>query len=386
MEGKPLYKRPWFYIAGWLAILLVVYFWQILRIGTLQVNEVRIAFDLLCLFPILLMLWMVFFSQFVLPVRTFSDRVQIFSRLIARLFGSSGPAVFINNGIPKYGEGEEKRKGAGVLWLDSASGAVTRSAVKIKKTIGPGVHFIEAGEYIAGTVDLHIQTQSLGPREKDNPFDDKSESQTDEEYFHVQDRRKQVSGLTRDGIEILPTVSVTFRINTGFPAEGQPGSRFGYRMGPSPKDKKNEDEDKKAIRRAILGEGLTPISSPICRGHRVAWNQLPALLAVDLWREYVSKFTLDELFKADQEVYPPPPAPPQLIEEDIDELSKPIQMGGSSDPMLLATTRLMRRFNLWMADSTAKLEEGTGTNPIPLPPLRNRSGVMENRKRRPHCR
>jgi hypothetical protein len=365
MEGTPLRKRPWFYIAGWLAILLVVYFWQIFRLGGIRINEVRIFVDLFCIFPLLLFLWMAFFSQFVLPIQTISDRQQIFGRLIARLFGRSGPAIFIHNGIPKLGEGEEKRKGAGVLWLDTASAAVTRSAVRIKQVLGPGVHFIEAGEYIAGTVDLHTQTQSLGPRESDKPFEEKNENQTDEEYFQVQDRRKQVSALTRDGIEVLPTISIAFRVNTGFPEGGQAGSRFGFRTGPSPTDKKNEAEDKLAIRNAILGEGINPNIKTDSPTHRVAWNQLPALLAVDLWREYASKFTLDELFEASQEVPTIQPAPPQLMEEDVDELSKPIRLGGSGDGMQLATARMLRQINLWMAGATSKLEGKNGSRAQP---------------------
>jgi len=361
MEGTPLFKRPWFYIAGWLALLLAVYLWQIFRLGGIQPTVVRIFFDLICVFPVMLALWMIFFSQFVLPIHTFTDRVNIFNRLVSRLLGTKGPAIFIHNGVPKIGEGEESRKGAGVLWLDTASGAVTRTAVRIKQVLGPGVHFIDGGEYIAGTVDLHIQTQSLGPREADKPFDGKTETQTDEEYFQIQDRRKQVSALTRDGIEVLPTISVTFRINTGFPNEGQPGSRFGYRTGTSPTDKKNEEEDKKAIRNAILGEGINPNFKSDSPRHRVAWNQLPALLAVDLWREYVSKFTLDELFVASQEAPTPQPAQPQLTEEDVDELGKPVQLGGGGDSMLFATAKMIRQINLWMADATAKLEGKNGS-------------------------
>ncbi|HUF00680.1 MAG TPA: hypothetical protein VMN99_15605 [Anaerolineales bacterium] len=361
MEGTPLYKRPWFYIAGWLAFLLVIYFWQIFRMGGLQVNQVRIFFDLFCIFPILLGLWMIFFAQFVLPVHTTSDRWKIVGRLVARLIGSKGPAIFIHNGIQKLGEGEEKRRGAGVLWLDTASAAVTRTAVKFKQVLGPGVHFIDSGEYIAGTIDLHNQTQSLGPREVDKPFDGKTDNQTEEEYFQIQDRRKQVSALTRDGIEIVPNISIMFRVNTGFPGEGQPGSRFGYRTGTAPIDKKNEEEDKQAIRKAILGEGINPNFKPESPRHRMAWNQLPALLAADLWREYAAKFTADQLFDAKQEVPPPPPAPPQLTEEEIDELSRPVQLGEGGDIMQFTTARVLRRVNLWMAGATIRLEGKNGT-------------------------
>lgn len=361
MNDSPFYKRPLVYIAGWLVFLLVVYFWQVFRMGGISINIVRIFVDLVCLFPILLLLWMTFFSQFVLPAKTFTDRQKIFNRLIARLFGSSGPAIFIRNGELVKHEGEERQKGRGVIWLDSASGAVTRTAVKIKQTLGPGVHFIDRQEYIAETVDLHIQAQSIGLKESDKPFDPKGETQSDEEYHHIQDQRKQVSGLTRDGIEVVPNISVTFRVNTGFPRDGQPGSRFGYRTGITPKDKQDEKEDREAIRKAILGEGINPNVGRELPRHRVAWNQLPALLAVDVWREYVSKFTLDELFVPCREITPLPPPPPQPTEEEIDELSQPMQVGtGRRDTMETALARLLRQINLFMQSGTTRLEGKNG--------------------------
>jgi hypothetical protein len=140
---------------------------------------------------------MAFFAQFVLPVRTTQDRQKVFSRLRTDLFGGHGPALFIENGVIKEHSGERLKKGPGVVWLDSASAAVTRTAVKIKQTLGPGVHFIDSGEYIAGTLDLHIQTQTLEPKATDDLFADDGDDDLDEGYEHAQDRRKMVSALTR---------------------------------------------------------------------------------------------------------------------------------------------------------------------------------------------
>lgn len=345
MYDAPFYKRPWFYIAAWLAILLVVYGWQIYRMGGIQAGLIDIFIDLVFIFPVLLLFWIAFFAQFVLPVRTFRDRQKIFSRLLTDLFGGHGPALFIENGVIKEHSGERLKSGPGVLWLDSASAAVIRSAVAITKTIGPGVHFIERGEFIAGTVDLHIQSQLIGPRDSDKPFDKKAEEQSDEEYHHVQDRRKQVSALTRDGIEVLPNISVSFRVDTGFPAEGQPGSRFGYRTGVTRRAKENEAKDKEAIRKAILGEGINPNIESSSPRHRVAWNQLPATLVVDVWREYVAKFTLDELFTPDQQVLSQPVQPPQPTEEEIDLLSQPLQVGAGRERMQEGFTIMLREIN-----------------------------------------
>jgi len=371
MDDTPLFKRPWFYIAGWLAILIVGYLVIVYYIEDFWDNPLTIVFDFI-IFIVLLLLWMAFFAQFVLPVRTFRDRQKIFDRLITHLFGGHGPAIFIRDGQLIKREGEERKRGPGVLWLDSASAAVTRSAIAIKQTIGPGVHFIENGEYIAGTVDLHTQTQSIGPSESDKPFDNKKDDQSEDEYKQIQDRRKQVSALTRDGIEVIPNISVTFRVDTGFPKDGQSGSHFGFRSGITKKDKENEAKDKEAIRKAILGEGINPNYESGSPRHRIAWNRLPATLAVDVWREYAAKFTLDELFKPDQLVPPAPPQIPQPTEEEIDPLSQPIQVGAQRETLQDAFTAMLRymnvrmdRFIKWLE---RKPEDKTKKPTIPQPP------------------
>jgi hypothetical protein len=361
-DETPLYKRPWFYIAGWLTILLVVYGWQIFRMGGIRANLLDIFIDLACVFPLLLLLWMAFFAQFVLPVRTFHDRQRIFDRLIRYLFGSHGPALFIQNGKVMEHHGERMKRGPGVLWLDSASAAVTRTAVAIKQTVGPGVHFTGRSEYIAGTVDLHVQSQVIGPKEWDRPFEEKKEEQPKEEWEQVQDRRKQVSALTRDGIEVIPNISISFRVKTDYPKEGQPGSRFGYRTGVRRSDRVKEEEDKDAIRRAILGEGINPTAVLDSPRRRVAWNELPGSLAVDVWREYASKFTLDQLFQPEQIVPPAPPPVPEPTEEEIDPLSQPIQLSGDRDAMQLNIARMVREMNVIMS-RTINVLEGKKVNP-----------------------
>lgn len=352
MDETPITKRPWFYIGAWLVILLVAYGWQISRMGGVQASLPEILFDLACVFPVLLVFWMAFFSQFVLPVRTFEDRQKVFNRLLTDLFGGHGPALFIENGEIKEHSGERLEKGPGVVWLDSASAAVTRTAVKIKQTLGPGVHFIESGEYIAGTVDLHIQNQTLGPKETDDSFVEEN----NDGYNQALERRKMVSALTRDGIEVIPTISISFQVDTGFPKEGEPGSRFGFRTGITRKAKENEEKDKEAIRRAILGEGVNPNVISETTRHRVAWNELPASLAVDVWREYVSKFTLDDLFKPKQLIPPVPPAPPQPTDEEIDPLSQPVQVTANQTAWQRRYAQLLREVNMILSRTIRWLE------------------------------
>jgi len=371
MDETPLTKRPWFYIFSWIAILLIAYGWQISRMGGIQASLFEIFVDLVCIFPILLVLWMAFFAQFVLPVRTTQDRRKIYDRLLANLMGGHGPAMFVRNGELIKREGEENKKGPGVLWLDTASAAVTRTAVKIKQTLGPGVHFIDNGEYVAGTLDLHIQSQSLGPRKTDDIFGENDDEE--EGYEHVQKRRRMVSALTRDGIEVVPTISISFRVDTGFPKEDEPGSRFGYRTGITRKAKENEEKDKEAIQKAILGEGVNPDVLAETPRSRVAWNELPASLAVDVWREYASKFTLDDLFKLEQLIPPPPEIHPQPTDEEIDPLSQPIQVMSNQTVMQGWYVQLLREINVLMNNAIRWLE-GTSKedNTNKLTPIESR--------------
>ena len=292
---KPFYKRPWFYVLSWSLFWGGIYFWQIQRMGGLISNIIFIVIDAI-IFGVGVFVWLGFFSQFVLPVNTLNQRLKILDRVFNSVFGGNGPAIFIRDGKMVARKGEEKKEGPGVLWLDSASAAVTRTAISFKQTIGPGVHFTERNETIANKpVDLHKQVQRVGPREAEDPFASKKEDQSDDEYNSIQNRREQVRAWTRDGIEVVPNISVTFKIDADpVTDEHLPGSRFGY--------KDTGKHENNPVFKAIAGEGINPDVQVDKAKHRVAWNQLPALIAVDLWREYLGKFTLKELFEAGQTI------------------------------------------------------------------------------------
>jgi hypothetical protein len=371
MEDTPVFRRPWFYIAGWLFFLVALYGWQVYRLWNEQSELLNVLFELVCLFPAFLLLWVAFFSQFVLPVQTFEQRQKIFDRLLSYLFGSHGPALFIKNGVIQEHAGERLKKGPGVVWLDSASAALTRTSTKIKQTLGPGVHFLANGEYITATLDLHTQFEKLGPRDTDDPFAPGEDSTP--EYREVQDRRRQVSAWTRDGIEVIPNISITFRVDTGLPEPGKPGSRFGYRTGITREDRENQKQDLEAIKKALLGEGINPNISTDSPLHKVAWNQLPAQVAVDVWREYAAKFTLDEFFAPTQDVPPPPPPPLQPTSSEIASLNDPTQFTAHQNrledaltAMLHEINRLMERIIQWL-DGQKQVEPPKHPAPQPTP-------------------
>ncbi len=337
MDDRYSFRKKWLYIVVWMIILIISYLYITSQIEGFWSDPWNIIRDA-AVFVFFLFIWMAFFAQFVLPVRTFVDRQKIFDRLFRHLTGTHGPAIFIENGEIKEHSGEYLKKGPGVAWLDSASAAVIRTAISIRKTIGPGVHFTEANEFIepTGTLDLHIQSQKIGPKDGERSFDNKKDDQSKEQYDEIQSRRKQVSALTRDGIELVPDISISFRVDTGFPQKGKPGSRFGYRTGTTKEDKELERQDREIILKAILGEGINPYKDIESTLHRVAWNRLPGLMAVDIWRDYASKFTLDELFTQKEQSGTTggsaPLQPIQPTEEEIGPLYSPIQTGTYQRP------------------------------------------------------
>jgi hypothetical protein len=237
--------------------------------------------------------------------------------------GGHGPAIFVKNGRLVESKGESEKKGPGVLWLDTASAVVTRTDTVLKNFLGPGVHFLDANEKIASVISLHMQSQSLGPEKNDDPFRPAKDYASEEEYKKVHDRQAAVRAITRDGIEVVPNISVTFKVDAA-PAKGsEKGSRFGF--------------NQEAIEKAARGEGINASWGKDDSKH-VAWNQLPALIAADLWREYVSKFTLGELFSASLMSPSNVPQPEPLVDEGYRQMHPiPIRAG--------FFTRLLRRFN-----------------------------------------
>lgn len=237
-----------------------------------------ILFDLLLL-GLIVSFWLAVFAQFVLPVKSLRDRRRAIERLFNYHMGMPGPAVFIENGTFREREREENRHGPGVALLDTASAAVFRNEHAFTQVAGPGVVFTRNREYPAGAVDLHKQGKSLGPAENDDPFAPQGQNESLEDYEDRQNRRYSTSGLTRDGVEVVANIGTSFTLNST-PGEGR--SEFGY--------------NPQSVWRAIAREGIDPSAPPGSDKRRVPWDWLPVYVAVDLWREYLRKFTLDELF------------------------------------------------------------------------------------------
>ena len=320
-EEKRYYQKPWFKSLVLGILLLGIYGYQYFYQGGL-INVPGIIFDLFLLILIVL-ISVAFYAQFVLPLHNRGDRRKVIERLWLHAMGGHGPAIFVKNGRLVESRGESEKKGPGVLWLDTASAVVTRTDTVLKNFFGPGVHFTDADEKIASVISLHMQSQSLGPEKNDEPFKPAKDYASEEEYKKVHERQVAVRAMTRDGIEVVPNISVTFKVDAA-PARGKAkGSRFGF--------------DQEAIEKAAYGEGVNANWSKDGQRH-VAWNQLPALIAADLWREYLGKFTLGELFSAGLTAPSEVPQPEPLSDERYGQMHPiPIRAGFFS--------RLLRRFN-----------------------------------------
>lgn len=93
---------------------------------TLKVRHtlVQVTFDVLLMGGLGLLLWIIFFAQFILPVTTFKERISAIITLFFYMLRQYGPAVHIREGKVVQSPGEETRRGPGVVLVDLASAAV----------------------------------------------------------------------------------------------------------------------------------------------------------------------------------------------------------------------------------------------------------------------
>ncbi len=203
--------------------------------------------------------------------------------MLLYLINRHGPAVFITDGAAKERRGERLKKGPGVVLLDASSAAFIRNPTNLIGAIGPGLAFTKSDDSIGGVIDLRIQNATEGPRIMEDPFMAKIENDTDKQFNERMDRKNSTLAITRDGIELCARISVTFDLD----AQANTGnSKFGYQP--------------QAVEKAIVGL-LVDVDENKDNEFENAkkkadWKSLPPMLAVNIWREYISKITLNELF------------------------------------------------------------------------------------------
>ena len=353
---KPFYQRPSFKSLVLGILLLGIYGYEIWYQGGI-VHIPGIVLDLILLF-LLIQISVATYAQFVLPIQKRGDRLKVIGRLWLHASGGHGPAIFVRNGRLVEGKGESQKRGPGLLWLDTASAVVTRTDLAYKNVLGPGVHFIDRREKIATVISLHTQSHRLGPEKDDDPFKLAKDYASEEEFRKVNERRIAVSAITRDGIEVVPNITVTFKIDATPAEEKEKGSRFGF--------------DPEAVEKAARGEGINA-STGRDEATRVAWNQLPALIAADLWREYLAKFTFNQLFRADLDALKDVPQPEAPDEDSFLPLHPLVTRSGFF-------ARLLRRFNDSFESRLKRLipeEESATAKPAEAHPGRRRAAEAE---------
>jgi regulator of protease activity HflC (stomatin/prohibitin superfamily) len=256
---KRFYQETWFKIAWAPGALFLVYAGLLFLPG---LTIVSIMVDILA-FAMLFFGTLALASQYVLPVRTMKERRASFDRMTAYVSGGHGPIVFIREGAFVGSAEELKRKGAGVILVDGSSGVVLEKGRKFSRAEGPGIVFTEFGERMAASFDLRKQSRS-----------------------------QDTHALTKDGIEIKTSVSVTFALD--------PGDQVSPRESPEERD--------------ILGMGQARITPAFPfnpdsafkayygfaindKQEMLQWDALPVVVATEYFRDQVSRYTLDDLFR-----------------------------------------------------------------------------------------
>jgi hypothetical protein len=263
MDAAPFYRKPWFGTLAGAAFFSLVYAWAY-RSSPLAQPALTLLLDAL-IFILSLLAAVALASQFVLPARTASERLQALSRLASFILRQHGPISTVENGRLASVRGED-RAGPGVLFVDPASAAVLRTPTRFTRAVGPGLAFTAPGERVAEAIDVRRQVRSLqgqrpGPGD---PVDATS-----------------ALALTRDGIAISADLSVTFMLDPGHnlpPREGRSAQLPPYEV--------NLQAAERAAYGHAYGDG----------DHEdLPWAELPIRLVVDLWREEVKRHRLDEL-------------------------------------------------------------------------------------------
>jgi len=251
-------------------------------------------FGWLILFALMVIFWLFFFAQFVLPVRGLEDRWLVFARLLRYAVGRHGPATFIQDGQLIQGKSESRRKGPGVMVLDTASAAVLFTEGGYTRAVGPGVVFTRRGEQAHKTtvLDLRLRKKFLGPKAEEDPFAPQGPEEPDEAYEERQRRRWETSAKTRDGTEVVVRMMAVFYLDDhpdGLSEEAYESGKFQTRF-------KGHAE---AAWRAVTHQPLDAEKTlQVGRTDEalLEWGWLPIRLAVDLWREYLQRFRLNDLF------------------------------------------------------------------------------------------
>ncbi len=318
MQSRSTFQNPKKQIVIVTVVVGILYWYQVYRSGWPSLEDYLMFIALKVFFPqyqeqiglpenvnalwqdmwllaIMFLVWIAFFSQYVLPLNHTRERFWVVVRLLLYMVGQHGPAIFIRDGEVIQRKREMEKPSWGVVVLDTASAAVLRSALAFTRTVGPGTVFTRRFEKVAGAVSLYRQSQMVGPKPGEDPFAPQGEDESDEAYQDRMQRRWETSALTRDGVEIVPNILTTFQLDDD-PYDEKTNIKPQTPNGTEKKARTQFVCDLVSVERAIRHESVDPQERLSSQARYQSWNNLPAYLAVDVWRELVRKFKLDELF------------------------------------------------------------------------------------------
>jgi regulator of protease activity HflC (stomatin/prohibitin superfamily) len=289
MNLTPLYRRPWVRTLAAAVFCLIVY--VLIYAEAAPAAGITLGFldGLIFIATMLALLTLV--SQFTLPVNGRQQRLAAMSHLLNYLTGSSGPVIFLRHGQPEPPQPASEGTGSGVLVADNGSAAVLRSEVRFTRAVGPGVHFLAPGEQLAQGLDLRPQVRRAFAR----PGKATSEGES----------RLTTLALTADGIPVAVDLAVVFILDSGRAAPPRLGRTPGlppFEFNPS------------AAERAVYAQTVG------AEDGGGSWADLPLRLAIDLWRQTVKAYSLDQLVSV---AASDPPALERIRSEIRDRLVLP---------------------------------------------------------------
>lgn len=211
-------------------------------------------------------------AQFVLPVEGTKDRLDAIRRLIGHALGERGPVMYIHEGQAIEAHGESERVGPGVFLVDQASAVVFRTDTSFTRAAGPGVIFTRPGERLAEALDLRRQERRVT-----------SEPKTNDDEPSEQNQLARSRAITRDGIPVSAELVVEFMLDPGHEAEPREGRN---------PEKPPFEFYPLSVEKAVYGHVFSEFDD-------VPWAELPLRVALDLWREEVKRWNLDDLLETD---------------------------------------------------------------------------------------
>ncbi|MGD2058720.1 MAG: hypothetical protein PVI04_08310 [Anaerolineales bacterium] len=211
-------------------------------------------------------------AQFVLPVGNTADRLAAIRRLIGHALGERGPVMYIREGQAIEAHGESERVGPGVFLVDQASAVVFRTDTSFTRAAGPGVIFTRPGERLAEALDLRRQERRLT-----------GEPDTSDDGASRQDQPERSRAITRDGIPVSAELVVQFMLDPGHEAEPREGRN---------PEKPPFEFHRPSVEKAVYGHVFSEFDD-------VPWAELPLRVALDLWREEIKRWSLDDLLEHD---------------------------------------------------------------------------------------